>query len=136
MLRLRSQHGVRFCDGMSRRDFMRVGALTAGSVGLTMADFAGAQTPGNRSGDMNCILLFLVGGPSHLDTWDMKPSAPSHIRGPFRPIQTNVPGIQICEHFPRMSRMADKYAIIRSVHHRAAPIHERSEEHTSELQSL
>ena len=75
-------------------------------------------------GDINCILLFLVGGPSQLDTWDLKPARPDNVRGPFRPIQTNVPGIEICEHFPLMAQMADRYAIVRSVHHQAAPIHE------------
>ena len=66
-----------------------------------------------------CIVLRLTGGPSQLDTWDMKPDAPSGIRGPFRPIRTNVPGIEISEIFPRMARHADKYAVIRSVHHEA-----------------
>jgi hypothetical protein len=64
-------------------------------------------------------LLRLTGGASQLDTWDMKPDAPSEVRGPFRPIKTNVPGIEISEIFPRMARHADKYAIVRSVHHTA-----------------
>src|SRR5262249_58883319 len=68
--------------------------------------------------------LLLVGGPSHLDTWDLKPTAPASIRGPFRPMATNVPGVQISEHFPLMARLADHYALVRSVHHTAAPIHE------------
>ena len=67
----------------------------------------------------SCIVLRLTGGPSQLDTWDMKPDAPVEIRGPFRPIRTNVPGIEISEIFPRMARHADKYAIVRSVHHTA-----------------
>lgn len=121
MLNLLSSKGVRFCDGLTRRDFLRVGTLSAGAVGLSLADVMGAT---NRSGDVNCILLFLVGGPSHLDTWDPKPNAPDDVRGPFRPVLTNVPGMHICEHFPLMARMADRYAIVRSVHHRAAPIHE------------
>ena len=116
MLSFESKKGVRFCDGLTRRDFLRVGSLTAGSVGLSLADAARLRASSNR--DVNCILLFLVGAPSHLDTWDMKPSAPANIRGPFRPISTNVNGIQICEHLPRMARLADKYAIIRSVHHK------------------
>src|SRR5207249_7666284 len=74
--------------------------------------------------DLNCILLLLVGGPSQLDTWDLKPKAPDNVRGPFRPIKTNIPGIEICEHLPLMARMADRYALVRSVHHQAAPIHE------------
>jgi hypothetical protein len=76
------------------------------------------------AGARNCIILFLVGGPSHLDTWDLKPDAPDTIRGPFRPIQTNVPGVAICEHFPRMAQRANRFALIRSVFHDAAPIHE------------
>ena len=121
MLSFEAKKGVRFCDGLTRRDFLRVGSLTAGSVGLSLADKVRASST-NR--DVNCILLFLVGGPSHLETFDMKPAAPANIRGPFRPIQTNVNGIQICEHLPRTARLADKFAILRSVHHTAAPIHE------------
>jgi hypothetical protein len=72
----------------------------------------------------NCILLVLTGGPSHLDTWDMKPEAPREIRGPFRPIRTNVPGIEISEIFPRMAKHADKYTLIRSVYSDSEPVHE------------
>src|SRR5215210_4759642 len=98
MLNFLSKKPVEFCDGMSRRDFLRVGTLSAGAVGLSLANLHAATN--NGSGDINCILLFLVGAPSHLDTWDLKPNAPDNIRGPFRPIQTNVPGMRICEHFP------------------------------------
>ncbi len=120
MLQFEGKKGVDFCDGPSRRDFLRAGALGAGVVGLSLADLTAA---GARK-DVNCILLFLVGGPSQLDTWDLKPDAPSNVRGPFRPIKTNVPGIEIGEHFPLMAQMADRYALVRSVHHKAAPIHE------------
>ncbi len=123
MLTFDSERGVEFCDGLTRRNFLKVGALAAGSVGLSLGDVLQAEGAG-RSRDVNCILLFLVGGPSQLDTWDLKPEAPDTIRGPFRPIQTNVPGVAICEHFPLMARRADRYAIVRSVHHTAAPIHE------------
>src|SRR4029078_13158351 len=74
--------------------------------------------------DMNCIMLMLVGGPSQLDTWDMKPNAPVEIRGPYKPIKTNVAGIEISENFPRMAKHADKYALIRSVYHTAAAVHD------------
>src|SRR5262245_25770673 len=121
MLNFLSKKPAQFCDGLTRRDFLRVGTLGAGAVALSMADLQAA--PGGSRDDINCILLFLVGAPSHLDTWDLKPDAPDNIRGPFRPTQTNVPGMQICEHFPLMSRMADRYSIVRSVYHRAAPIH-------------
>src|SRR5262249_8010184 len=103
-----------------RRDFLRAGTLGAGAVGLSLADLQGAA----RGKDINCILLFLVGAPSQLDTWDPKPGAPDNVRGPFRPTRTNVTGVQIGEHFPLMARRADRYAILRSVHHKAAPIHE------------
>jgi uncharacterized protein (DUF1501 family) len=124
MLQFEASKGVEFCDGLTRRDFLRAGALAAGAVGLSLAELAQLQAAPGRPKDLNCILLFLVGGPSHLDTWDLKPDAPSEVRGPFRPIRTNVPGIRISEHFPRMATMADRYAIVRSVHHKEAPIHE------------
>jgi hypothetical protein len=122
MLRLEGKKGVAFCDGLTRRDFLRVGSLSAGAVGLSLADLARARGAG--SGEVNCILLFLVGGPGQLDTWDPKPGAPDSVRGPFRPIRTNVPGVHISEHFPLTAQMADRYSIVRSVHHQAAPIHE------------
>jgi len=126
MLNFLSNKPVRFCDGVSRRDFLRVGTLSAGAVGLSLAQVPAASV--NPKAGLNCILLFLVGGPSHLDTWDPKPDAPANIRGPFRPIQTNVAGIQLSEHFPLMSRMADRFALVRSVHHQAAPIHETGQQ--------
>ncbi len=81
-----------------------------------------AAAPGARQA--NCILVVLVGGPSQLDTWDPKPEAPAEVRGPFRPIRTNVGGIEISEIFPRMARHADKYSLVRSVHSDAPPIHD------------
>jgi uncharacterized protein (DUF1501 family) len=123
MLQIEGKKGVQFCDGLTRRDFLRVGSLTAGAVGLTLADLNGLYAA-DKSNDVNCILLFLVGAPSQLDTWDPKPDAPDTVRGPFKPIKTNVPGVEIGEHFPMMAKVADRYAILRSVHHKAAPIHE------------
>ena len=120
MLQLEDKHGVTTCDGLTRREFLRAGALGVGTVGLSLADLQADDA----KKDVNCILLFLVGGPSQLDTWDLKPDAPSTVRGPFRPINTNVPGIRIGEHFPRMARQAHRYALVRSVHHEEAPIHE------------
>ena len=122
MLQFEGKKGVEFCDGLTRRDFLKAGALGAGAVSLSLADLATAGA--NPKTDVNCILLFLVGGPGQLDTWDLKPEAPDSIRGPFQPIRTNVPGIDICEHFPLMARLADRYALVRSVHHPQAPIHE------------
>jgi uncharacterized protein (DUF1501 family) len=124
MLRLESVKGTKTCDGLTRRDFLRVGAVSAGAMSLSLADLhAGAVNK-----DINCILLFLVGGPSQLDTWDLKPDAPDTIRGPFRPISTNVPGIRISEHFPLMAERAHRYAVVRSVHHEAAPVHETGQQ--------
>jgi uncharacterized protein (DUF1501 family) len=123
MLDFQGKKGARFCDGLSRRDFLKVGSLGAGAVGLSLPELQRAEAAG-RGRDVNCILLFLVGAPSQLDTWDLKPSAPDTVRGPFRPIRTNVPGVQVGEHFPLMAQMADRYAILRSVYHKAAPIHE------------
>jgi uncharacterized protein (DUF1501 family) len=106
---------VRLCDGITRRDLLRVGGLSL--FGLSLSDLLRAETakPGRRAN--SCILFYLQGGQSQLDTWDMKPDAPDGIRSIFQPIATNVPGIQICEHMPRMAKIADKYAIIRSMYH-------------------
>ena len=99
---------------LRRRDFLGTGALAG--AGLLCSDMAYGAKPANEA---SCILLMLVGGPSQIDTWDMKPEAPAEIRGPFRPIRTNAPGVRISEIFPRMARHADKYAILRAVHHDA-----------------
>lgn len=112
----------------SRRDFLRAGATTAGALGLSLAGATRLDAVSAGPKDINCILLMLVGGPSQLDTWDLKPDAPSSVRGPFRPIRTNVASIDICEHFPRMAAMAHRYALVRSVHHREAPIHETGQQ--------
>ncbi len=86
-----------------------------------------ARVEGSAPGK-SCILLRLVGGPSQLDTWDLKPDAPSGVRGAFRPIRTNVPGMEISEIFPKMARQADKYALIRSMHYEGEPTHEVGDE--------
>ncbi|MEI7683632.1 MAG: DUF1501 domain-containing protein [Planctomycetota bacterium] len=100
-------------------------AIRAGSLGmLSLPAFLQQQAAANstavnppRRGAKSCIMLFCWGGPSQLDTWDMKPDAPAEVRGPFRPIPTSVPGIQVCEHLPRLAREAHRYSIIRSMHH-------------------
>jgi hypothetical protein len=124
MFRFDAERAVSFCDGMRRRDFLHVGALSM--LGLTLADFFKLKAAGavNTAQDKNCIMLFLVGGPSQLDTWDMKPGAPAEIRGPYKPIRTNVPGVEISEIFPRLARHADKFALIRGLHHEAAAVHD------------
>jgi uncharacterized protein (DUF1501 family) len=123
MLEFHANKGPRTCGGVSRRDFLKAGSLGAGAVSLSLGELNRLESATGK-GEVNCILLFLVGGPSQLDTWDLKPSAPANVRGPFRPIKTNVPGIEIAEHFPRMAQLAHRYSILRSVHHDAAPIHE------------
>ncbi len=120
---------VPVCSGVNRRSFLTAGA--AGMAGLSLPhwlslDAAGAVDP-SKAKIKNCITLFLVGSPGHLDTWDMKPDAPEDIRGKFKPISTNVPGIQICEHFPRMAGMMDRVALIRSLHHRTGASHENGQ---------
>jgi hypothetical protein len=106
----------RFCDGLSRRNFLQIGAFGAG---LTLADLlrgqaaAGSDRP--TSSSKAAIMIYLPGGPSHMDMYDLKPDAPKEFRGEFNPISTNVPGVQICEHFPMQARMWDKLACIRSI---------------------
>jgi hypothetical protein len=104
-----------FCDGHSRRDFLTVGGtLLGGALALPNVLAAEAQS-GIRSSHRSIINVFLPGGPPHLDMWDLKPDAPADIRGEFKPIDTSVPGIRICEHFPRIAKMADRFAFIRSM---------------------
>ena len=109
------QRGV--CSGpRRRREFMRIGALGLG--GLCLPDLLAAQAAsGQAPPDTSVILFWMWGGPSQLETWDMKPDAPSEYRGPFSPIATNVPGLEICELFPRQARQAHRFSLIRSLHH-------------------
>src|SRR5437879_1318715 len=100
---------------MARREFLRAGSLSLVGLGLPQLLQARAARP--RIKAKACILLFMWGGPAHQDTWDMKPSAPAEYRGDFKPIATNAPGIQICEHLPRLARHMDKLAVIRSMTH-------------------
>lgn len=108
-----------YCDGITRRDVIKVGAL--GAIGLSgflrMAD-AGEVRAGARA--KSAIFVFLGGGPSHMDSFDLKPEAPAEYRGEFKPIDTNVAGVRICEHLPKLARHADKYAIIRGISHTLA----------------
>ena len=106
-----------FCDGIDRRNFLTVGAFGAG---LTLADQLranaaprGAQVP--TSAPKAAIMIYLPGGPSHIDTYDPKPDAPAEFRGEFRPIPTAVPGVQLSEHFPLQARIMDKLAVVRSI---------------------
>src|SRR4051794_18181653 len=105
-----SSHG----HGMSRRAWLRIGGLALGGLSLPDLLRAGAAS-GPRTPAKGIIMVLLPGGPPHLDTFDLKPDAPAEIRGDFRPIATNVPGIAVCELMPRLARMADRYALIRSL---------------------
>ena len=95
-------------------------------MGLGLTDLLRVKAQGavdKSKKDINVILLMLVGGPSQLDTWDMKPDAPAEIRGPHKPIKTNVSGMEISEIFPRMAKHADKYALVRGCYHNSAAVH-------------
>ena len=104
---------TRFCDGVSRRSFMQIGALAMG--GLTLPSILRAEQQSGTQSNKSVIMVYLSGGLSHHDSFDMKPDAPAEIRGEFNPIATNVPGIQISEYLPRLARMTDKLAIVRSI---------------------
>ncbi len=113
MITLLGEGQGRFCDGISRRNFLRIGALSLG--GLALPEVLRAQAQSGALSKKAIIMIFLPGGPPHQDMFDLKTEAPSEIRGEFSPIRTNVPGIQICELMPRMAGMMDKLAIIRSM---------------------
>lgn len=105
------------CSGpLKRREFLRVGTLALG--GITLPQLLRAQADAKASPPKTSVILFWMwGGPSQLETYDMKPEAPIEYRGPLRPIRTNVPGIEICEYMPLQAKIADKFSIIRSLHH-------------------
>ncbi|MDB5310478.1 MAG: hypothetical protein JWO38_4680 [Gemmataceae bacterium] len=109
---------TRFCDGVSRRNFLKVGAFTFGATSFSLADIyraEAAQPAGSPTRHKAIINIFLGGGPPHQDMWDIKTEAPTEIRGEFKPIDTKVPGIRIGETFTRIAAAADKFAFIRSV---------------------
>ncbi len=106
--------GARYCDGVTRRSFLKIGGLAMGGASLPELLRAEALA-GRRSSHKAVIMIFLSGGPPHQDLIDLKPEAPVEIRGEFSPISTNVPGIEICELLPRMASMTDKFALIRSI---------------------
>ena len=105
-------------DALTRREVLRAGAIGLGGLTLpNLLRLQAAATPRKAGKARSVILLFLSGGPSQLDMWDLKPDAPEEVRGTFRPIATNVPGIRICEHLPKMARLGDKYVLVRSMSH-------------------
>src|SRR5262249_42988904 len=107
---------TRLCDGVSRRGFLRIGALGVGAGSLTLAHAPRAEARAGAAATRQkaVINVFLGGGPSHQDLWDIKTEAPVEIRGEFKPIDTSVPGIRIGEVFPKLAARMDKCAIIRS----------------------
>jgi uncharacterized protein (DUF1501 family) len=125
MLKLSGRGSITTCDGLTRRDFLQIGTL--GAIGLSLSKLAalqsvGAIAPGND--EKACILIFNLGAPSQIDTFDMKPDAPAEVRGPFKPIKTNNPDIQISEIFPLHAKLADKFSLVRSCYHTAAAVHD------------
>ncbi|MEQ1858649.1 MAG: DUF1501 domain-containing protein [Chthoniobacteraceae bacterium] len=114
MLTIYGSKTPRFCDGVSRRDFLRIGGLALGGMSLPAMLRAEAES-GVRRPHKAVIMIFLPGGPSHQDIFDLKMDAPSEVRGEFRPIATNVPGIQITEHLPLLAKMMDRCTLIRSM---------------------
>jgi Protein of unknown function (DUF1501) len=114
MLTIFGSKGGGFCDGVSRRDFLRIGGLALG--GLSMPQILRAEAlSGVRKSHKAVIMIYLPGGPSHQDIFDLKMNAPSEVRGEFQPIGTNVAGIQITEHLPRLAKMMDRCTLIRSM---------------------
>src|SRR5438105_7512470 len=101
------------CSGPTRRRVLQIGSC--GLLGLSLPDLLGASVRATRAD--HCILIFLNGGPSHLDMWDMKPDAPPEIRGEFKPIPTSASGILLSEHLPRLAKQTHRCALVRSVHH-------------------
>ncbi|HVX14026.1 MAG TPA: DUF1501 domain-containing protein [Pirellulales bacterium] len=125
MLELTGRGSTQTCDGLSRRDFLQAGTL--GALGLSLADLVAAEAQGKVADghdDRSVIMIFNLGAPSQIDTWDPKPDAPAEIRGPFKPIKTNAPAIEISEIFPRMAQHADKISLVRSCYHTAAAVHD------------
>lgn len=102
-----------FCDGLPRRDFLQIGGLALG--GISLPQLLRAEGIAGRKTQKSVIMIFLSGGPPHQDMFDLKPEAPIEIRGEFSPVPTNVAGIEICEHLPRLAKMMDRFSIIRSV---------------------
>lgn len=102
------------CNGVRRRDFLRIGSLALGGLSLRQLLAAEAQA-GTTNSHKAVIMIYLVGGPPHQDMWDLKPNAPAEIAGPMRATATNVPGIEICDLFPQLAQRADRFTLIRSI---------------------
>ncbi len=114
MLHILGRARAGYCDGVTRRDFLKIGGLALGGLSLPGLLRAEGQA-GIRGSHKSVIMIYLAGGPPHQDMFDLKPGAPEEIRGEFRPIPTNVSGLEICEYMPRLARMMDKFVLIRSI---------------------
>src|SRR5438552_14128724 len=119
MFRLDLGGSGRYCDGLSRRSFLTLGVSGLATLGLPQLMRARAETarPNGQTRNTSVILIWLDGGPGHMDMYDMKPDAPAEYRGIWRPIRTRVPGFDITELFPKQARVTDKFSIVRSLHH-------------------
>lgn len=113
MLSIPGESRSSFCDGLSRRNFLSAGSLALG--GLTLPDILRAESTGSSTRDHSVVMIYLPGGPTQHETFDPKPSAPVEIRGAFSPISTSLPGVQFCELLPKLSQMADRFSIIRTL---------------------
>src|SRR5437763_4673414 len=113
MFRLDLGAAGRYCDGLNRRNFLKLGVSGMASLGLPQVLKAREQSGPSRN--TSIILIWLDGGPSHIDMYDLKPDAPEEYRGPFKPIRTKLPGVQICEHMPFQARLFDRVALLRGV---------------------
>ncbi len=114
MLTILGRERSGYCDGVTRRDFLKLGGLCMGGLSLPQLLQAEAKA-GIKGSHKAVIMVFLAGGPPHMDMFDLKPDAPAGIRGEYKPIPTNVPGLDICEYMPRLARMMDKFVVIRSL---------------------
>ena len=124
MLNLTSRGTAQTCDGTTRRDFLQAGTL--GATGLSLASYAQAKDAGAvKAGhdERSCIMIFNLGAPSQLDTFDMKPDAPSEVRGPFRPISTTG-DFEISEILPKHAEIGGHFSLVRSTHHTGAAVHD------------
>ena len=123
MLKITHRGSKHVCDdGTTRRDFLQVGAL--GALGLSLPQLLAAQEHSKPKNDRSCIMIFNLGAPSQMDTFDPKPEAPAEIRGPFKTIKTASPDIQLTEILPLHAKVADKFSLVRSVYHTAAAVHD------------
>lgn len=117
MLKIDVGGSEKYCDGLSRRSFVQLGVAGMASLGLADVLRAKEQGGGREAKAQSAILIWLDGGPGHLDTYDMKPEAPAEVRGIWSPIRSNVPGFEMTELFPKQAHVADKFSVVRSLHH-------------------